>query len=94
MGKEERAGQSEGYAENDGQGDEQALVKGAEDEVDEDDTDDEDQRGGILCRRFLACHAAKLIAIAFGQHLGSHLADGVDGLSAAVALGGRTTDLD
>ena len=41
-GKEERTEESEGYAEDDGEGDEQTLVEGTEDEVDEDDADDED----------------------------------------------------
>ena len=92
--KEEGACQSEGYAKNDGQGDEEALVEGAEDEVDEDDADDEDQRGGVLRGCLLAGHAAKFIAVAFAQHLGSDLADGVDGLSTTIAVGSGSTHLN
>ena len=49
MGEDEAAQQSERYAEDDGQGNEEAFVETAEDEVDKDDTDDEHQGGGVLC---------------------------------------------
>ena len=93
-GEEERASQSEGHAENDGERDEQTLVEGAENQIDKDDADDEYQCGGVLRRCFLACHASELIAVALGQHLGSRLADGVDSLSATVAFGGGASDHD
>ena len=93
MGKEEGSCQSEGYTQDDRQWDEQALVEGAEDEIDEDDADDEDQGSGVLCRGLLTRHTAKLIAIALGQHLGGSLTDGLNSLTTAVAFSSRPSHL-
>lgn len=48
VGKKERTRQTEGDAEDDCQRNEQTLVEGAENQVDKDDADDEDERGGVL----------------------------------------------
>ena len=61
---------------------------------DEDDTDYEDQDRGVLCRSLLTGHTTKFVAVALGQYFGGCLTDGVDGLSAAVAFGSRSTDLN
>ena len=48
LSEDKRTCQSEGYTQDDGQRNEEALVKGAENQIDEDDAKDEDQCGGVL----------------------------------------------
>ena len=94
MRENEGARQSEGHAQDDGERDEQTLVKGAEDEIDEDDADDEDQGCGVLRRGLLTGHATELVAVALGQHFSGGFADGLDHLAATIAVGSRSTDED
>ena len=92
--EKEAAEQSERHAQDDGKGDEEALVERTQYKVYEKDADDKDDGGGVAERRFLARHAAELVAIAFGKHLGGCAADGFQRLSAAVTVGGLSHDGD
>ena len=70
--------QAERSTEHDGQRHEEALVEGAQDEVDEDDADGEDDNGVRPASGLLAGDAGILVAVAHGQCLPGHFGYGVD----------------
>jgi hypothetical protein len=84
----------EGYAEDDGEGDEEALVERHHDEIDEEDADEEDADDVGARLTLLAGDAAELNAVAHGQFLLGDLADGTDGIACAVTLCHRASDVD
>ena len=86
--EEEAAHQSARHGEDDGEGDEEALVEAGEDEVDEHHADAVDQeRGCAAALRFLARDAAVFVAVTLRQSLLGHLLDGPHGLAGGVTVG-------
>ena len=65
LGKQKRASQSERYAEDDSQGDEQALVEGHHDEIDENCANEEDDKYVARCLALFTGYAAELDAITY-----------------------------
>ena len=94
LGEEQGAHQSEGYAEDDGQGNEETLVECHHDEIDEEHTDEEDDDDVGARLTLLAGDARELDAVAHGQLLLGHLTDGTDGIAGAAALCHRACDAD
>ena len=86
--EEEAAHQSTRHGEDDGEGDEEALVEAGEDEVDEHHADAVDEeRGCAAALRFLARDAAVFVAITLRQSLLGHLLDGAHSLAGGVTVG-------
>ena len=92
--EDETAGQTERHGEDDGERDEEAFVKCAENQINEEDADDEDHRGGVARRSLLTRHAAELVAVSFGQGVLRHLPDRPNGLSRTVPFGRCAVDGD
>ena len=64
VGEEEGTRESEGDGEDDREGQDVALILGAQDEVDEEQTEPEDEGGRIGRILLLACHTSVVVAVA------------------------------